>query len=36
MLLADDRLRAEELLQDSLIKLYERWRWLSQHSDLDA
>ncbi|MFI7574661.1 SigE family RNA polymerase sigma factor [Micromonospora sp. NPDC049497] len=36
MLLTGDRLRAEELLQDSLVKVYERWRRLSRIDDLHA
>ncbi|WP_406077504.1 SigE family RNA polymerase sigma factor [Micromonospora sp. NBC_00858] len=36
MLLTGDRWQAEELLQDSLVKMYERWRKLSQHDDLHA
>lgn len=36
MLLTGDRWQAEELLQDSLVKMYERWRKLSQHEDLHA
>ncbi|GAB3169293.1 RNA polymerase sigma-70 factor (sigma-E family) [Micromonospora palomenae] len=33
MLLTGDRWRAEELLQDSLVKVYERWRRLSRLDD---
>jgi RNA polymerase sigma-70 factor (sigma-E family) len=36
LLLTGDRWRAEELLQDSLVKMYERWRKLSRHDDLHA
>jgi RNA polymerase sigma-70 factor (sigma-E family) len=36
MLLTGDRWRAEELLQDSLFRMYERWRRLSDHDDLHA
>ncbi|MDG4823881.1 SigE family RNA polymerase sigma factor [Asanoa sp. WMMD1127] len=36
MLLTGDRLRAEELLQDSLVRMYERWRKLSRLDDLHA
>ena len=36
MLLTRDRSQAEELLQDSLVKMYERWRKLSQREDLHA
>lgn len=36
ILLTGDRLRGEELLQDSLVKMYERWRKLSRHDDLHA
>ncbi|MEE6263481.1 SigE family RNA polymerase sigma factor [Plantactinospora sonchi] len=36
MLLTGDRWRAEELLQDSLVRMYERWRRLSRHDDLNA
>jgi len=36
MLLTGDRLLAEELLQDSLVKMYERWRKLSRLDDLHA
>lgn len=36
MLLTGDRWQAEELLQDSLVKMYERWRKLSRHDDLHA
>ncbi|MFG3297849.1 SigE family RNA polymerase sigma factor [Micromonospora chersina] len=36
MLLAGDRWRAEELLQDSLVRMYERWRRLSRSDDLHA
>jgi len=36
MLLTGDRLRAEDLLQDSLVKMYERWGRLDRHSDLHA
>src|SRR5688572_26501424 len=36
MLLTGDRYRGEELLQDSLVRMYERWRKLSRHEDLNA
>ncbi|MBM0207128.1 SigE family RNA polymerase sigma factor [Micromonospora sp. STR1s_5] len=36
MLLAGDRWRAEELLQDSLVRMYERWRKLSRLDDPHA
>jgi RNA polymerase sigma-70 factor (sigma-E family) len=36
MLLTGDRWQAEELLQDSLVKMYERWRKLSRRDDLHA
>ena len=36
VLLTGDRSRAEELLQDSLVRMYERWRKLSRHDDLHA
>lgn len=36
MLLTGDPLRAEELLQDSLVKLYERWRKLAQPDQAHA
>ena len=36
MLLTGDRWQAEELLQDSLVRMYERWRKLSRYDDLDA
>ncbi|MFI7489786.1 SigE family RNA polymerase sigma factor [Micromonospora echinaurantiaca] len=36
MLLTGDRWRAEELLQDSLVKVYERWRRLSRLDDPHA
>ena len=36
MLLSGDRWRAEELLQDSLVKVYERWRRLSRLDDPHA
>ncbi|MBE1484429.1 SigE family RNA polymerase sigma factor [Plantactinospora soyae] len=36
ILLTGDRWRGEELLQDSLVKMYERWGKLSRHSDLHA
>jgi RNA polymerase sigma-70 factor (sigma-E family) len=36
LLLTGDRLRAEELLQDSLVRVYERWRKLSRRDDLHA
>lgn len=36
MLLVGDRYRAEELLQDSLVKLYPRWRRVSRGGDPDA
>lgn len=32
--LTHDRGQAEELLQDSLVKVYQRWRRLSRHDDL--
>jgi RNA polymerase sigma factor (sigma-70 family) len=35
-LLTGDRWQAEELLQDSLVRMYERWRRLSGHADLHA
>lgn len=36
MLLTGNRLQAEELLQDSLVKVYERWRKLAKHNEADA
>jgi RNA polymerase sigma-70 factor (sigma-E family) len=36
MLLTGDRWQAEELLQDSLVKVYLRWRRLSRRDDVDA
>jgi RNA polymerase sigma-70 factor (sigma-E family) len=36
LLLTGDRWQAEELLQDSLVKLYERWRRLSRTDDVHA
>lgn len=36
LLLTDDRLRAEELLQDSLVRVYERWHRLSHETDAHA
>ncbi|MGW5668469.1 SigE family RNA polymerase sigma factor [Micromonospora sp. NPDC003776] len=36
MLLAGDRWRAEELLQDALVRMYERWRSLSRGGDPHA
>ncbi|GAA5202064.1 SigE family RNA polymerase sigma factor [Rugosimonospora acidiphila] len=36
MLLTGDRWQAEELLQDSLVRMYERWRKLDRHEDLHA
>jgi RNA polymerase sigma-70 factor (sigma-E family) len=36
VLLTGDRWQAEELLQDSLVKIYERWRRLSRTNDLHA
>lgn len=36
MLLCGDRWRAEELLQDSLVRVYERWRRLSRLDDPHA
>jgi DNA-directed RNA polymerase specialized sigma24 family protein len=36
VLLTGDRWQAEELLQDSLVKIYERWRRLSRTDDLHA
>jgi RNA polymerase sigma-70 factor (sigma-E family) len=35
-LLVGDRYRAEELLQDSLVKLYPRWRRVSRGGNPDA
>lgn len=35
-LLTGDPHRAEELLQDCLVKLYKRWRWVSQRQSQDA
>jgi RNA polymerase sigma-70 factor (sigma-E family) len=34
MLLTGDRLRAEDLLQESLVRMYERWSRLDRRSDL--
>src|SRR5262249_20637885 len=36
LLLTGHRSHAEELLQDSLVRMYERWRKLSRLDDLDA
>jgi RNA polymerase sigma-70 factor (sigma-E family) len=36
LLLTGDRWQAEELLQDSLVKVYERWGRLSRTDDLHA
>jgi RNA polymerase sigma-70 factor (sigma-E family) len=36
LLLTGDRWRAEDLLQDSLVRIYERWRRLARTGDLDA
>ncbi|WP_281179754.1 SigE family RNA polymerase sigma factor [Actinoplanes subtropicus] len=36
MLLTGDRLRAEDLLQDSLVRMYERWSRLDRRSDPHA
>lgn len=36
LLLTGDRWQAEELLQDSLVRIYERWRRLSDAGDLQA
>jgi RNA polymerase sigma-70 factor (sigma-E family) len=36
LLLTGDRWQAEELLQDSLVRIYERWRRLARTGDLDA
>lgn len=36
VLLTGDRSQAEELLQDSLVRMYERWRKLSRLDDLHA
>lgn len=36
ILLTHDRGQAEELLQDSLVKVYQRWRRLARHDDLHA
>ena len=36
VLLTGDRWRAEELLQDTLVNVYARWRRLAQHDDLHA
>lgn len=36
VLLTGNRTQAEELLQDSLVRMYERWRKLSRLDDLDA
>lgn len=36
VLLTGDRSQAEELLQDSLVRMYERWRKLSRRDDLHA
>jgi RNA polymerase sigma-70 factor (sigma-E family) len=35
-LLTGDPHRAEELLQDCLVKLYTRWRWVSGHHAPDS
>jgi RNA polymerase sigma-70 factor (sigma-E family) len=34
-LLTGDPHRGEELLQDCLVKLYARWRWVSRHHEPD-
>ena len=36
VLLTGDRWRGEELLQDTLVRMYARWRRLAQHDDLHA
>ena len=36
MLLTGDPARAEELLQDSLVKLYERWRRMRSPEEAHA
>jgi RNA polymerase sigma-70 factor (sigma-E family) len=36
VLLTGNRSQAEELLQDSLVRMYERWRKLSRRDDLHA
>ncbi len=36
LLLTGNRSQAEELLQDSLVRMYERWRKLSRRDDLHA
>jgi RNA polymerase sigma-70 factor (sigma-E family) len=36
LLLTGDRWQAEELLQDSLVRIYERWRRLSRTDDVHA
>ena len=36
VLLTGDRSQAEELLQDSLVRMYERWRKLSRLDDLNT
>ena len=36
VLLTGDRSQAEELLQESLVKMYERWRKLARVDDLHA
>ncbi|MDG4789118.1 SigE family RNA polymerase sigma factor [Micromonospora sp. WMMD1102] len=36
LLLTGDRWQAEELLQESLVSMYARWRRLSRHHDLHA
>jgi RNA polymerase sigma-70 factor (sigma-E family) len=36
LLLTGDRWQAEELLQDGLVRIYERWRRLSRTDDLHA
>lgn len=36
LLLTGDRWQAEELLQDSLVKIYERWHRLSRSDELHA
>ncbi|GAA0935346.1 SigE family RNA polymerase sigma factor [Virgisporangium ochraceum] len=36
VLLTGDRWRGEELLQDTLVNIYARWRRLARHDDLHA
>ena len=36
VLLTGDRWQAEELLQDTLVNVYARWRRLARHDDLHA